>query len=73
MKDSVLVFRTSVEKTGQIASLSPLLDRLIQQNGRWIFDLEDCDKILKVVNPKLPSKVVIDTLGRRGFWCEELS
>ena len=72
MTDSILVFRTSVTENREVKRLRPFLDSLIDIDGRWIFDLEDCDNVLKVVRPKLPSNVVINTLGERGFLCEEL-
>ena len=72
MKNSIFVFKTSVEKNQEIKRLSPFLDNLIRPGGRWNFDLEDCDNILKVVNPNRPPNTVIHTLGEKGFYCEEL-
>lgn len=72
MKDSILVFKTSVSENGEVKKLSPFLNQLIRKDGRWNFDLEDCDNILKLVNPKLPSGKVIHVLGEKGIFCEEL-
>ena len=69
---TVLVFRTSVEKKKEVHRLSPILDQLINPSGRWNFDLEDCDNILRVETPVVASGVVIETLNKNGFHCQEL-
>ena len=69
---TVLVFKTSVEKKKEVIQLSPLLDQLINPSGRWNFDLEDCDNILRVETPIIAPGLVINTLKERGYLCEEL-
>ena len=69
---TVLVFKTSVKKKREVCQLGPLLDRLINPSGRWNFDLEDCDNILRVETPVIAPGLVIDTLREKGYWCEEL-
>ena len=69
---TVLVFKTSVKKYKDVHQLSPLLDRLINPSGRWNFDLEDCDNILRVETPVIAAGLVINTLEERGYLCEEL-
>ncbi len=69
---TVLVFKTSVVKSKEVSSLKPLLDQLIRPAGRWNFDLEDCDHILRVETKQLGPKAVMSTLMNSGFSCEEL-
>ena len=69
---TVLVFKTSVEKNREVNMLSPLLDQLINPSGRWNFDLEDCDNILRVETRVVAPGLVISTLKKRGYLCEEL-
>lgn len=68
----VLVFRTSVDRPNDVAQLSPLLDLLMNQNEKWNFDLEDCDKILRVEVIQLQADVIIQQLACKGFYCAEL-
>lgn len=68
----VLVFKTSVETICQVNSLKPLLDALLKENERWIFDLEDCDRILRVESLRLSPGRIIETVQGTGFYCEEL-
>ncbi len=68
----VLVFKTTVEKEKDIDQLRPLLNKLINQGERWNFDLEDCDKILRVETRQIESWVVTSVLAKRGFYCTEL-
>ncbi len=64
----VLVFKTSVSSQGEIeplrASLTPL--------GKWNFDLEDCDRILRIESATTQPIEVIRTLKEKGYFCSEL-
>jgi len=42
-------------------------------NEEWNFDLEDCDKILRVETEKVTPETVITLLKSQGFECSELS
>jgi len=69
---TVLVFKTSVATKKEIRRLSQPLNQLINTNGRWNFDLEDCDNIFRV-ETKHPDVCNIETLFKeQGFSCEEL-
>lgn len=68
----VLVFRTSVQHRAQVELLRPQLDLLLQGGGEWNFDLEDCDRILRVNSPELVHGRVKALLERSGFTCTEL-
>ena len=69
---TVLVFKTSVEGKRHIKALSPLLNQLINSFGRWNFDLEDCDNILRVETRYPNAAAIIILLKKQGFACEEL-
>ncbi|MFZ6053344.1 hypothetical protein [Halocola ammonii] len=68
----VLVFKTSVETFEEVRKLHPALQRLVGSEP-WNFDLEDCDRILRVESPYIGSGSVIETLSAHGFHCEELA
>ncbi len=55
-----------------IHRLKPLLDRLMQTDEKWNFDLEDCDHILRVETWSLAASTIIYELENAGYWCEEL-
>lgn len=69
---TVLVFKTSVIKRNQVKRLRPLLDRLMEGNGTWNFDMEDCDNILRVEAHQLSPAAISCVLRLHGFLCEEL-
>ena len=69
---TVLVFKTSVETTRQVNVLRPLLDGMMAEHEKWNFDLEDCDRILRIESVFLSVERVIETVKTTGFWCEEL-
>ena len=39
----------------------------------WNFDLEDCDKILRIDSPTEITETIIKLLQEKGFKCEELT
>ncbi len=67
----IYVFKTSVRTKKAVQQLKPYLNKLLQQLN-WNFDLEDCDKILRLdTSPEL-SASVIQLLQDKGFDCREL-
>lgn len=68
----VLVFKTSVSIEHEVKKLKPMLDELIDDYGRWNFDLEDCDNILRVETQSLTPETISLALSSKGFYCEAL-
>lgn len=68
----VLVFKTSVNSPQEILEVKPLLNTLVNKTGRWNFDLDDCDKILRVESEFVGSDTIIEKLACAGVVCEEL-
>ncbi|MEH6682198.1 MAG: hypothetical protein V7724_16765 [Sediminicola sp.] len=68
---TILVFRTSVTRKKEINRLRPILNTLLPYE-QWNFDLEDCDKILRVETLDLTAPVISSALEVQGFSCEEL-
>lgn len=68
----VLVFKTNVTSKRKVGKVSSLLTSFpnIQQ---WNFDLEDCDKILRIVANGLSPRNVELALKSAGIGCEELA
>jgi hypothetical protein len=67
----VNVYKTNVNKPNQAALIVQTLQN--QLPGRIInFDLEDCDKILRVEGWENDSSSVINFLNQIGFYCDEL-
>ena len=69
---TVLVFRTSVDTLQEARRLKPVLDKLMHTREKWNFDLEDCDRILRVEAFTLQASAIIERLNREGFACAEL-
>lgn len=67
----ISVFKTSVSNTTEVEILKPLLDTHLE-NTKWNFDLEDCDKILRIDSETEIAQSVIELLQDKGFDCEEL-
>lgn len=68
----VLVFKTSVQSNADIHSLAAHINGLLHNRGGWNFDLEDCDKILRIESNALKSEEIIRLLNAKGYRCSEL-
>ena len=68
----IYVFKTSVKRIKEVGQLKPHLNELLKQ-AKWNFDLEDCDKILRIESQTIISEEVIKLLQENGFECEELT
>ena len=67
----VLVFRTSVSMMHQVEQLSVRLDKIVGK-GQWSFDLEDCDRVLRVVGSSSQKRLLVALLSEHGHHCAEL-
>ena len=67
----VEVFKTNVVQVEQSESLINQILRHIP-NGIINFDLEDCDKILRVEAESISNQTIIDLLNRNRFQAEVL-
>ena len=67
----VEVFRTNVEQEEQSHWL---INQIISHipNGIVNFDLEDCDKILRVEAENVSNQTIIKLLNQNGFYAEVL-
>ena len=68
----VLVFRTSVATAATIERLRSSLDHLTGFSGRWSFDLEDRDHVLRMETAVSTTKEVIGALRAFGEQCSEM-
>jgi hypothetical protein len=67
----IYVFKTSVKTRKAVRQLRPQLASLLQ-GTQWNFDLEDCDKILRIDSQTEVTEIVSKLLHGKGFICEEL-
>lgn len=68
---AVYVFKTSAHTKKAIKSLSNQLNILLQ-DCQWNFDLEDCDKILRVKSSKNILETITKTLAANDYECVAL-
>ena len=67
----IYVFKTSVKTRIQVEKLKPHMNNMLL-NQKWNFDLDDCDKILRIDSEENIVLKVIDLLNIHRFSCEEL-
>ncbi|HQW84078.1 MAG TPA: copper chaperone [Ferruginibacter sp.] len=67
----ILVFKTNLNNTSHINKVKPALNRhpFIKD---WNVDLQDCDKILRVVTDNIASNEIEKIILNTGYECKEL-
>lgn len=71
--ENILVFRTNINSSEQCMAIEPILNAL-PAISEWSVDLEDREKILRVVaNTQLSELDIYLMLKRVGFTCEALA
>ncbi|RZJ69859.1 hypothetical protein [Flavobacterium sp.] len=66
------IFRTNISKTTDARNMVLSLMSLYP-TGKITFDLEDCDKVLRVETLRLKPDAIISLMQASGFACEILS
>jgi hypothetical protein len=67
----IYVFKTSVKTKLQAKKLKPHINRIIPK-AKWNFDLEDCDKILRIDSNENIVLQIKSLLKSHKLDCEEL-
>ena len=67
----IFVFKTSVKTKMQVRQLKLHIDKRLPK-AKWNFDLQDCDRILRIVSEEDIVPAIIDVLSVHKFYCEEL-
>lgn len=72
MRKMVQVFKTNVL---EVDGANAIVQKLSEQfpNSKINFDLEDCDKILRIEGSHIDNRTIIDVLIIKGFRCEILN
>ena len=71
MTMEILVFKTNVTSKKKVSMVAPLLTSF-QTIHQWNFDLDDCDKVLRIEAAGLNPGSVERLLHNAGFNCQEL-
>jgi hypothetical protein len=67
--NTVEIFKTNVQETGQAAKLVPVLLEHFPLS-KITFDLDDCDKVLRIEGLEIHIPDVIRSLNSAGYSCE---
>lgn len=67
----IYIFKTSIQTKRQVRKLKPHINTILPTE-KWSFDLEDCDKILRIDSDENIVLRITDLLQVHNFYCEEL-
>jgi len=66
----IKIFKTNIETTDEALLILKELKKLL--TGNINFDLEDCDRILRIDATNYSSLDIIKTFENLGFYCQEI-
>lgn len=69
---NIYIFKTDKNAQAYLSEVAHVMENFDDQI-RWITDLEDCDKILKVETDSIKSSEIMEAMRKAGFYCEELN
>ncbi|RYZ51000.1 MAG: hypothetical protein EOP49_12685 [Sphingobacteriales bacterium] len=69
--DHVLIFKTSVITEADRLNITELLNA-DEEIDQWHIDLDDCDKVLRIVSATRNPLNIIELVNRKGYLCIEL-
>ena len=69
-RQTILVFKTNIQYKREVKQLAPLFNT--PEIIKWNIDLDDCDKVLRVITHKLTSIEIALAAKEKGFECKEL-
>jgi len=67
----VLIFKTNVSNKRKVSKVNTLLTS-VPSIKHWNFDLEDCDKVLRIESIGLNTRYIESLLQNAGFDCREM-
>ena len=67
----IYIFKTSVKTKIQVKKLKSHIDKTLP-NEKWNFDLDDCDRILRIDSEENIVLQITDLLNLHQFNCTEL-
>ena len=67
----IYVFKTSIKSKMQVKKLEPHINK-IMPGAKWNFDLDDCDRILRIDSAENIVLKITGLLNVHKFYCKEL-
>lgn len=71
MTIKILIFKTNADTQEQVQRAAALFKSVLSVK-KWSFDLEDCDRVLRVVAFNLQPEMVERLLAKAGITCEHM-
>lgn len=67
----ILIFRTNIKSKKEAENFLSFLDK--NEIIKWSIDLEDHDRVLRIVSSCFSAETISDLAERKGFECIELN
>lgn len=71
MMNDIKIFKTNVDCPKDASYIMRCLQELVF-GCQFNFDLQDCDRILRIEGKRISSRKVVESLKKLGYQCAEL-
>jgi hypothetical protein len=71
VKPDILIFCTSLNNSADVQKIAPFIETM-KEVLSWSVDLEDCDRVLRLVAKGLDATLVVRLLRRKGISIREM-
>lgn len=68
----ILIFCTSLQSVEDVRKIAPVLDAFPGISS-WSVDLEDCDKVLRLLCALMPANSIVQAIAKTGFNIREMT
>jgi hypothetical protein len=68
---NIHIFKTNISNTTAVSNVGKVFSNITGVE-EWSVDLEDVDKVLRVVTSTLSTKEITDLINGAGYSCQEL-
>ncbi|HWK98979.1 MAG TPA: hypothetical protein VNQ55_03490 [Parapedobacter sp.] len=72
MATEIFIFKTGVRTAGHVQQVAALFGA-VEAIKQWSFDLDDCDKILRIVAMGIRPRAIEQLLLQEGLACEHMA
>ncbi len=70
--EQILIFKTNISTKKRVHEISTLFDP-IKQIKDWSIDLEDCDRVLRVISLNIHYRAIEELLTSAGIYCKQMA
>lgn len=70
--EQILIFKTNISTKARVHEIRTLFEPITQIKD-WSIDLEDCDRVLRVISLNIHYQIIEQLLTAAGIYCKQMA